>query len=53
MKQRNAPATHQKDALEQLVKFYTAWGQPDKAAAWQRKLAEFNAAEAAKPNPAE
>ena len=49
MKQRNAPATHQKDALEQLVKLYTAWGQPDKAAGWQKQLDEFKPAAAATP----
>ncbi len=30
-----------KEALERLVQLYTAWGQPEKAADWQKKLTEF------------
>jgi tetratricopeptide (TPR) repeat protein len=51
VKQHNLAADFQKDALEQLVKFYTDWGKPDHAAEWQKKLDEYNAA-AAGPRPA-
>jgi hypothetical protein len=49
MKQREAqvPAGGKgriKDALERLVQFYPDWGQPAKAAGWQKKLDALNAA---------
>ena len=35
-----------------VVQLYTAWGQPEQAAAWQQKLAAFNQAEAEKKSAA-
>jgi tetratricopeptide (TPR) repeat protein len=37
-----------KETMDQLVQLYTAWGKPEQAAAWQKKLDEFKAGEAAK-----
>jgi len=37
-----------KEALERLVRLYTDWGQPEKAAAWQQKLEEHTRLEAAR-----
>jgi serine/threonine protein kinase len=33
-----APRRHHRQAVEQLVKLYNAWGKPDEAAAWRKKL---------------
>jgi hypothetical protein len=51
MKQREAKMTatfrvRLKEALERLVRFYTDWGQPEKATAWQQKLDQYMQAEA-------
>ncbi|MSU51738.1 MAG: serine/threonine protein kinase [Opitutus sp.] len=47
MKQREAKMgapnkARLKEALERLVRLYTDWGQPEKAAAWQQKLDQHN-----------
>ena len=58
MKQREAKIAatakvRMKEALERLVRFYTDWGQPDKAAEWQKKLDQHNQAEAQKKSAVE
>jgi len=40
-----------REALERLVQLYDAWGKPDKAAEWRKKLEEAAKAAAAKPEP--
>jgi hypothetical protein len=52
LKQREAkiPAVGKariKEALERLVRLYTAWGQPEKAAMWQQQLDALNASASA------
>jgi tetratricopeptide (TPR) repeat protein len=51
MKQREdkipaASKRHVKETIQRLVKLYEATDQPEKAAEWKKKLAEFNQAEA-------
>jgi tetratricopeptide (TPR) repeat protein/tRNA A-37 threonylcarbamoyl transferase component Bud32 len=35
---RSTPPRHYRQAVEQLVKLYDAWGKPDEAARWRTKL---------------
>ena len=53
MKQREAKMgapnkARLKEALERLVRYYTDWGQPEKAAAWEQKLEQWIQVEAKK-----
>ena len=53
MKQREdripaASKVRLKQAIERLVRLYEATGQPEKAAEWSKKLAEFDQAGAKK-----
>jgi hypothetical protein len=38
-----------KETMDQLVQLYTAWGKPERAAEWRKKLDEWKSALAPKP----
>ena len=37
-----APRRHCREAAEQLIKLYDAWGKPVEAAKWRKALAAYN-----------
>jgi tetratricopeptide (TPR) repeat protein len=39
---RSTPRRHYRQAVEQLVKFYTAWGKADEATRWRREPTAFD-----------